>query len=105
MKKYNYSPEERETIIIWNEAHDIISISTWDKDFGAKLANFAVLAPDLFIDPIRCTPDGLTECKIGYGCLICTLKQPISDAKLNAILKNGQNTRFKKGTENELREN
>lgn len=104
MKKYNYSPEERETIIIWNEAHDVISISTWDKDFGAKLRTVWDFAPDLFIDPIRCTPDGLIECKLTYRTGSCTIEMPISDAQREARSKSMKAINSKKkGTENELR--
>lgn len=47
MKKRNVPKEERETILVFNEAEDTATIYTFNIDLKRRLAKFAVNYPDL----------------------------------------------------------
>ena len=47
MKKKNVPKEERETIVLFNEAEDIATIYTFNRGLNKRLAAFAEKYPDL----------------------------------------------------------
>ena len=47
MKKRNVSKEERETILLFNEADDVATIYTFNSSLKRRLATFAEKYPDL----------------------------------------------------------
>lgn len=84
MKKKNVPKEERETIILFNEADDIATIYTFNTNLKRRLAKFAESYPDLCKLTVDDTAYGSATYEIQKSRLSFRLVSPYSDERRKA---------------------
>lgn len=84
MKKRTVPKEERETIVLFNEAEDIATIYTFNTNLKRRLAKFADSHPDLCRLTVDDTEYGSVTYEIQKSRVSIRLNAPYSDERRKA---------------------
>jgi hypothetical protein len=84
MKKRNVPKEERETILLFNEAEDTATIYTFNTDLKRRLAKFADSHPDLCTLTVNDTEYGSVTYEIQKSRVSIRLMAPYSEERRKA---------------------
>ena len=96
MKKKNVPKEERETIVIFNEAEDIATIYTFNRGLKKRLAAFAEKYPDLCRMTVNDAVYGSVTYEIQKSRISVRLIAPYSEERRRAASEHAKKMEYVK---------
>ena len=105
MKKKNVTKEERETILLFNEADDIAMIYTFNNSLRKRLAAFAKKYPDFCRLTVDDAVYGSVTYEIQKSRVSIRLVTPYTDERRRAASENAKRQNFGKQGSNKRLDN